>query len=162
MKDDTEPTTSHVVRGGEGKKFDVLGAHLVWKARGNDTDGTFTVAVQTMSPNEFIPQHKHQYPEVFYILSGELAFTLFQGSEGVTEVVRGGDTVVVAAHALHSVQNLSDSDATLLDIASFTHQKFFDAVQADSATWSTLTPEETMHRVGGIGMQHTLAFSQPE
>jgi quercetin dioxygenase-like cupin family protein len=133
----------------------------VWKARGNDTDGTFTVSVQTLSPNEFIPKHKHQYPEVFYILSGVLEFTLFHGAQGAKEIVRGGDTIVVAADAHHSVQNVSDSKATLLDIASFNHQQFFDAVQADSATWGALTPEEAMYRVGGIGMQHTLEFSRP-
>lgn len=161
MKHEIASTTSHVVRGAQGEKFDVLGAHLVWKARGNDTDGTFTVAVQTLSPGEVIPKHRHQYPEVFYIISGEVEFTLFHGAEGVKEIVRGGDTVVVAADGYHSVQNLSSSDATLLDIASFAHQKFFDEVQIDAARWAGLTPEEAMQRVGQIGMQHTLEFYQP-
>jgi quercetin dioxygenase-like cupin family protein len=161
MKNDIESTTSHVVRGAEGEEFDVLGAHLVWKARGNDTDGTFTVAVQNLSPNEVIPKHKHQYPEVFYVVHGEVEFTLFHGLEGVKEIVRGGDTVVVAADAYHSFQNLSESVATLLDISTFEHQLFFDDVQIDAAKWGDLTPEEAMQRVGRIGMKHTFEFSEP-
>jgi len=53
--------------------------------------------------------------------------------------VRAGDTIVIAANAYHSVINLSQSNATLLDIASFTHQKFFDAVQVDVEEWDGLT-----------------------
>jgi quercetin dioxygenase-like cupin family protein len=111
MKNDIKSKNSRVVRGAEGEKFNVLGAHLVWKARGNDTEGTFTVAVQTLLPGEVIPKHKHQYPEVFYIVSGEVEFTLFHDSEGVKEIVRGGDTVVVAPDGYHSFQNSSGSDA---------------------------------------------------
>jgi len=82
MQRKVEPGMSHVIPAGEGKRFDVLGAHLIWKARGEDTDGTFTVAVQTLAPSEHIPPHKHQYPEVFFVTSGELIFTLTRGCGG--------------------------------------------------------------------------------
>jgi quercetin dioxygenase-like cupin family protein len=157
-----EPGMSHVVHDGEGKRFDVLGAHLVWKARGEDTDGTFTVAVQTLAPAEQIPPHKHQYPEVFYVTSGELIFTITRGSEEVEEKVTQGGTVIVAANSYHAVRNSSNENATLIDIACFEHQQFFDDVQAAHQGWEGLTPEQTMREVGAIGLQHTMEFRAPE
>jgi quercetin dioxygenase-like cupin family protein len=162
MQMKTEPGMSHVVHEGEGKRFDVLGAHLVWKARGEDTDGTFTVAVQTLAPSEHIPLHKHQYPEVFYVTSGELIFTFTRGSEQVDEKVTQGGTVVVAANSYHCVRNDSNENATLIDIACFEHQQFFDDVQDAHQSWEGLTPEQTLQEVGAIGLKHTLEFRAPE
>jgi quercetin dioxygenase-like cupin family protein len=162
MQGNSGSPISHVVREGAGKKFDLLGAHLVWKARGSDTDGAFTVAAQTLAPGEHIPAHKHAYPEVFFITSGELVFTIFNGSGESQETVRQGDTVVVAADSYHSVVNASGTNATLLDIACFEHQKFFDDVQRESEQWAELAPHETMQRVGEIALGHTLEFRAPE
>lgn len=162
MKSSPGPAPSHVVRAAEGKRFDVLGAHLVWKARGEDTEDTFTVAVQSLSPQESIPRHRHRYAEVFYILSGELEFTLFNGLNANTYTLSAGDSVMVAASSDHGVHNATKEQATLLDIAPISHQHFFDTVQREAPQWSALTPEETMHRVGEIGRKHTLEFWQPE
>jgi quercetin dioxygenase-like cupin family protein len=153
---------SRVVREGEGKRFDLLGAHLVWKARGSDTDGTFTVAVQTLAPGEQIPAHKHAYPEMFFITSGELVFTIFDGSRESQETVKPGDAVMVAADSYHSVVNASGTHATLLDIACFEHQQFFDEIEQESNKWAELTPGETMQQVGGIALRHTMEFRTPE
>jgi quercetin dioxygenase-like cupin family protein len=158
MQQKRESVPSHVVRAQEGKRFDVLGAHLVWKARGDDTDGTFTVAVQTLAPGESIPTHRHDYPEVFFVTAGELVFTLTDGSREVEETVGQGDTVVVAASSYHAVRNASDTNATLLDIACYEHQQFFDDVQQEHLAWQSLTPEQTMRRVGEIALSHTLEF----
>jgi quercetin dioxygenase-like cupin family protein len=162
MLTNSQPGVSRVVREGEGPRFDVLGAHLVWKARGDDTDGTFTVAVQTLAPDEQIPLHRHQYPEVFFVTSGELVFTLTRDGEPVEETVVQGGTVIVAANAYHAVRNASAAEATLLDIACHEHQQFFDDVQQAHASWQGLTPEQTMQQVGAIGLKHTLEFRAPE
>jgi quercetin dioxygenase-like cupin family protein len=162
MEYKTAPAGSHVVRAAEGTRFDVLGAHLLWKARGEDTADTFTLAVQTMSPQESIPRHRHSYPEVFYVLSGELEFTLFDGADASVHLVQKGDTVVVEAGKDHGVRNATDAEASLLDIASVSHQHFFDTVQREAPNWAGLTPDETMRRVGDIGRLHTLDFWQPQ
>jgi quercetin dioxygenase-like cupin family protein len=162
MQQDLKPGHSHVVRDGDGQRFDVLGAHMVWKARGDDTDGTITVAVQTLAPDEQIPLHRHAYSEVFFVTSGTLIFTLTRDSNKVEETVTTGDTIVVAANSFHSVINASDAPATLLDIACYEHQQFFDDVHQEHTTWQGLTPEQAMQRVGEIGHRHTLEFHIPE
>jgi mannose-6-phosphate isomerase-like protein (cupin superfamily) len=158
LQENLSKSVSYVVREGDGQRFDVLGAHLVWKARGDDTDETFTVAVQTVGPTEGIPPHKHEYPEVFFVISGELIFTLTRGAEEFEETVKAGGTVIVAADAYHSVKNISGINATLLDIACFKHQQFFDAVAHNHASWEGLSPELTMQEVGKIAHMHTLEF----
>ena len=161
MQKNQDNRGSYVVHDGEGQRFDVLGAHLVWKARGDDTDETFTVAVQTLGPDETIPTHKHEYPEVFFVISGELVFTLTQGVEEIEETVKPGGTVIVAADAYHSVKNISGFNATLLDIACFKHQQFFDAVAQNHPSWEGLSPELTMQKVGEIAHKHTSEFRVP-
>jgi quercetin dioxygenase-like cupin family protein len=152
---------SRVVRNGEGRRFDVLGAHLVWKARGEDTNGTFTVAEQTLMPGEGIPRHRHPYPELFFILSGTVEFTLYGDDAEDVYTVNQGDAIFVAAGTYHSSVNTSGDKATLLDIASHIHQQFFDAVDEESASWSALEAQEVMERVGAIARQHTMEFYQP-
>jgi quercetin dioxygenase-like cupin family protein len=154
-------TMSHVVRKGEGRRFDLLGAHLVWKARGEDTEGTFTVAEQTLMPNEEIPKHRHPYPELFFILSGEVEFTLYKGDTGELYTVKHGDAIFVAANTYHSSINVSGEKATLLDIASYIHQKFFDAVGEEAPEWDALSEQDVMDRVGAIAQQHTMDFYRP-
>lgn len=161
MNDKKKENHSRVIRSGEGRRFDVLGAHLVWKARGEDTEGTFTVAEQTLMPNEGIPKHRHPYPELFFILSGEVEFTLYKNDSAELHTVTQGDTIFVAANTYHSSINRSGERATLLDIASYTHQKFFDAVDKAAPQWGTLKPEDVMDRVGVIARQHAMEFYQP-
>jgi quercetin dioxygenase-like cupin family protein len=161
MQKSLNPTHSHVVRDGDGKRFDVLGAHMVWKARGDDTDGTITMSVLTLAPNEQIPLHRHSYPEIFFVTSGTVVFTLTRNSEEVRETVAQGDTVVVAANSYHSFINASDVSATMLDIACHEHQQFFDDVQQEHQSWQGLTPDQAMQQVGEIGLRHTMEFRVP-
>jgi quercetin dioxygenase-like cupin family protein len=133
----------------------------VWKARGEDTEGTFTVAEQTLMPNEGIPKHRHPYPELFFILSGEVEFTLYKGDAEELYAVKQGDAIFVAANTYHSSINVSGEKATLLDIASYIHQKFFDAVDEEAPQWGALNAEDVMDRVGSIAKRHTMEFYQP-
>ena len=90
--------------------------------------------MQSLLPQESIPRHQHRYAEVFYILSGELEFTLFNGLNANTYTLSAGDSVMVAASSDHGVRNATKEQATLLDIASVSHQHFFDTVQREALT----------------------------
>ena len=52
---------------GEGERFDVAGAHLTWKVKGEDSGYAFSICEQTLGPGEGVPLHSHSSPEVFYI-----------------------------------------------------------------------------------------------
>lgn len=58
----------------EGEKFDIAGAHLTWKAKGEDTGYSFSICVQDLAPGEAVPLHSHASPEAFYVLSGAADF----------------------------------------------------------------------------------------
>jgi quercetin dioxygenase-like cupin family protein len=158
MKHNEISSPSLVIRAGEGKKFDVLGAHLVWKARGADTQDTFTLAEQTLAPADSIPRHRHPYPETFYVIAGEVEFTFFDVPAGTPHILRKGDTVVVPSNMYHAIKNAGEADAILLDIAALAHQQFFDAVQHEASGWHDLDPLDAMGRVAQIGQQYALEF----
>jgi len=59
---------------GEGERFDVAGAHLTWKVKGEASGYAFSVCEQTLAPGEGVPLHSHSSPEVFYVLAGQADF----------------------------------------------------------------------------------------
>src|SRR5215831_21030157 len=58
----------------EGEHFDVAGAHLTWKVKGEDSGYAFSICEQTFEPGEGVPLHSHSSPEVFFILTGQIDF----------------------------------------------------------------------------------------
>ena len=133
-----------------GRHFDVAGAHLVWKARAEETGGAFCLFEQTLSPGESVPPHRHGYTEVFYVLAGTLRF---EDATGTPHHCGAGQTVIAAPEVAHSFYNDGDEPVRLLSIAPAAHQSFFDAVEAADRTapFAAMSPTDAMMRVGEIG-----------
>src|SRR5258705_10677637 len=91
----------------EGERFDVAGAHLIWKVKGADSGYAFSVCEQTLAPAEGVPLHSHSSPEVFYILEGRADF--FRAVDGKEDWIRceSGSTMILPPNALHAFQNKS-------------------------------------------------------
>jgi len=54
-----------------------------------------------MEPGRGPSLHRHAYPEVFFVHDGEVTFRV----DGAEHVIRGGQTVVVPAGAVHGFEN---------------------------------------------------------
>ena len=65
-----------------------------------------------MEPGRGPSLHRHAYPEVFIVASGEASFTV----DGAEHVARGGQTVVVPAGAAHRFENTGDVTLELTSI----------------------------------------------
>ncbi|MBI0538744.1 cupin domain-containing protein [Roseomonas sp. KE2513] len=142
-----------------GRTFDIAGAHLVWKARAEETGGNFCFFEQTLSPGEGVPPHRHSYTEVFYVLAGTLRF---RDHAGQTFSCSVGQTVIASPEVAHSFYNDGPELVRLLSIAPAAHQTFFDAVEkADQiAPFAGISPFEAMTRVGMIGAETDTRFEQ--
>jgi len=76
---------------GEGERFDVAGAHLTWKVKGEDSGYAFSICEQTFEPGEGVPLHSHSSPEVFFILTGQIDFfRMVDGKEDWLRCETGG------------------------------------------------------------------------
>jgi len=101
------PATEDVrkVGPGEGEKFNIAGAHLTWKAKGEDTEYAFSICGQTLGPDEAVPLHSHASAEVFYMLSGAADF--FRLVDGEKDWIRckTGDLIILPPNSLHAFYN---------------------------------------------------------
>ena len=91
----------------EGERFDVAGAHLTWKVKGEDSGYAFSVCEQTLEPGEGVPLHSHSSPEAFYILVGQTDFLRI--TEGKEDWIRCevGSTMILPPNSLHAFYNRS-------------------------------------------------------
>jgi quercetin dioxygenase-like cupin family protein len=124
------PTTEGVrkVGPGEGEQFNIAGAHLTWKVKGEDSGYAFSICEQTLAPGEGVPLHCHPSAEVFYILSGAADF--FRLVDGEEDWIRceTGDLMILPPNSLHAFYNKSSEPCSFLGISTQLHQAFFDAV----------------------------------
>jgi quercetin dioxygenase-like cupin family protein len=157
------PSTEGVrkISPGEGESFDIAGAHLTWKVKGEDSAYAFSVCEHRLAPGDGVPLHSHAYPEVFYILHGVADF--FRVVDGKEDWFRceTGSTIILPPNALHAFYNKTSEPCRLLGISTQLHQAFFDAVaKADQElSFSALPPSEGMARVAQIGAQHNMYFA---
>ena len=149
------------VAAGEGERFDVAGAHLIWKVKGEDSGYAFSICEQTLAPGEGVPLHSHPSPEVFYILAGQT--DVFRIQDGKEDWIRceTGSTMILPPNSLHALYNRSSEPCRLLGISTQLHQSFFDAVaSADrKEPFSALPYPKAMARVAQIGLRHNMYFA---
>jgi quercetin dioxygenase-like cupin family protein len=150
-----------MVEPGEGERFDVVGAHLTWKVKGEDSDYAFSVCEQTLDPGEGVPLHSHSSPEVFYVLAGRADF--FRIVDGRQDWIHceNGSTVILPPNSLHAFYNRSSEPCRVLGISTQLHQAFFDAVARSDQEdpFSALSLPDAMARVAQIGRQHNMYFA---
>jgi quercetin dioxygenase-like cupin family protein len=78
--------------------------------RGEDTAGRYCLIDMHIPPGGGPPPHRHDFEETFVILEGELEATF----RGVTQTVRGGETIHIPANAPHMIHNSSDKPVRVL------------------------------------------------
>jgi quercetin dioxygenase-like cupin family protein len=87
---------------GEGKTFPVGESRITIKVRMNDTGEKYEIAQSTLPPGFESPPHVHQRMEqIFYVLEGEVEFTLNEQ----TLRARAGDLVRVPTGVSHAFSN---------------------------------------------------------
>jgi quercetin dioxygenase-like cupin family protein len=145
---------------GEGEKFDVAGAHFVWKVKADDSAYSFSVNELTLAPGESVPVHGHTSAECFYVLAGEAHF--FRVKDGKEDWVRAitGELMMLPPNALHGFFNLGDEACCLLGVSTAVHQTFFDAVlKADrESSFATMALPEAMGKIGAIALENHMYF----
>jgi quercetin dioxygenase-like cupin family protein len=138
-------------RPGEGGTVDnPLGGDVVFKARGEQTEGTLTAFETVVAPGEGPPLHTHAYEdESLYVLDGEVRFKL--GDE--IRAAPAGSFVFIPRGAPHTWQNVGDGPArVLIHFTPSGMERFFDGFAAletpGPAAFETVGAEVGMDVVG--------------
>ena len=99
-------------RPGEGATVDhPLGGRVIFKVRGDQSDGALTAFETVVAPGEGPPLHEHaREDETLYVLEGQVRFKL--GDR--LETGHAGAFVFVPPRTPHTFQNVGDEPARLV------------------------------------------------
>ena len=103
--------------------LDVLGPRLEHLTDLSEDMG-YCLMKGEVGPGVFVPLHRHEDRETFYIVSGELE--VWDGDEW--KLLKAGDTADVPGNQKHSWRNLSGETATLLIVSTVKMGEFFNEV----------------------------------
>lgn len=111
----TPTSTLHVTPAGEGEHA-LLGADIVTiKAPGKATGGKLLVLEVTVPPGGGPPMlHRHEYTEMFYVLSGEFIVNTLMNGSGKMHTLHEGDTIAIPSMAWHTFKNAGKTPGKLL------------------------------------------------
>lgn len=146
-------------RPGEGRASDnPLGVQLVFKVRGEQTDGTLTAFENLVASGDGPPLHTHaNEDEAIYVLEGKVRFKL--GDEIQTWPT--GSYVFIPRGTPHAWQNVGDGPARMLfHFTPSGMERFFDGFAA-LATPGPAALEEVGAEVGVAVVGPPLAQSDP-
>jgi mannose-6-phosphate isomerase-like protein (cupin superfamily) len=111
----TRKLTLRVVNPNEGRRFNVMGAIMTYKATAEDTGGAYSLAVETTPPHSGLPLHVHsREDEAMYILDGE--FEIQCGDQTVRATA--GTFVFLPRAVPNRYQNVREMPSTFLHITS--------------------------------------------
>ncbi len=109
------------------KRVWALGEDVSYLATSEDTGGRFSIVEIRTAPNGGPPPHVHSHQdEMFYLLEGEHAFLLDDGSR---HVLHPGDLCFVPRGSVHTFSNTGPTTGRLLDLHTpGGFEKFFDEI----------------------------------
>ena len=121
-----------------GRSAWLMGMLLTFKAIGQDTGDAYSLYLATIPPHTGAPPHLHRREtEAFYLLEGELEFTVGERAIRATS----GDFLHVDKGVLHAYTNQGPAIARYVGIVTpgGLHEQLFAAI-GEEATSDTLPP----------------------
>src|SRR6185369_12502048 len=139
-----------VVRRGEREALPVTGAEVRLLCEGDMTGQAWSLSECTAPENSGPPPHSHPWDEAYYILDGEVRFTLADRQI----VAKGGDFVYVPGGTVHAFQGASPQPARILFFDAPAHAgRFFREVAEEVKEF----PRDA-HKMVEIGARHGIEF----
>ena len=142
-----------VMRQGEGEQMSVMGARLRFLCAADKTDKSWSVMEVVLPRYAGPPPHHHPWDEAYYVIEGEVRFSL----AGRDELVRGGEFIYAPGGTLHGFQGASENPARMLIFDAPAHaEAFFRDVDREVKE----IPRD-MAKVPEIGDRHQIRFVRP-
>jgi quercetin dioxygenase-like cupin family protein len=138
----------------EGETLKVMGVDLRFLALPDQTDRAWSLMEAVMPLGSGPPPHEHPWDEAYYVVDGEVDFTLGDASRRV----RAGDFLYAPGGTVHAFRGASERPARVLVFdAPAAAEAFFRDVHREVETWPGDAP-----KVPVIGARHAMRFLPPQ
>jgi mannose-6-phosphate isomerase-like protein (cupin superfamily) len=142
-----------IVRAGEREALNVLGMPLRMLCESRETGGAWSLFEEDVPLGMGPPPHRHDWDEAYYILAGEIEFTI----DGELVTSSTGDFNYLPRNTVHGFKGASPSPARVLIFAAPAHgSEFFEEVSAEVKS----VPDD-LRKVPEIGRRHGIEFMTP-
>ncbi len=139
-----------VMKEGQGEQLHVMGVMLKFLCTADKTDKAWSLMEAVLPKHSGPPPHDHPWDEAYYVMEGEVRFSL--GDR--VELVKAGDFIYAPGGTLHAFQGASESPARMLIFDVPAHaEAFFREVDREVK----VLPRD-MAKVPEIGDRHQLRF----
>ena len=141
-----------VMKSGQAHPLSVLGTKVSFLCEGEHTGSAWSLMEVRLPKDAGPPPHHHEWDEAYYVVEGEVEFTL--GTQNMT--VKAGDFVYAPGGALHGFRGLSAAGAKMLIFDAPAHAaRFFKEVDRE------VKGPGDMPNVPGIGTRNGIHFVNP-
>lgn len=142
-----------IVKAGERMPLNVLGMPLTLLCEASETTGNWSLFEEEVPLGMGPPVHRHEWDEAYYILDGEIDFTI----DGQTVTWRRGDFNHLPRGTIHGFKGASEAPARVLIFASPAHgSEFFKEISEEVR----FEPED-LAKIPEIGRRHGIEFMSP-
>src|SRR3954470_12297144 len=141
-----------VVRQGQAEELRVTGARLKFLCTGEKTAKAWSLMEVELPKHSGPPPHHHPWDEAYYVIEGEVRFSL----GGREELVRAGEFIYAPGGAVHGFEGVSEKPARLLIFDAPAHaEAFFKEVDREVKDY----PRD-MAKMPAIGERHQIHFAR--
>jgi quercetin dioxygenase-like cupin family protein len=118
----------------------------------------------TMPPGVVVPLHRHEEPEIFYVLEGSLEVYRSDGPSGGWMIARVGDIVVIPSNVKHALRNGSSVPTTLALVTKSELYAFFrELAKPFDPDQRPLSPTpEALQELSEVAAKHGYWMASPE
>jgi mannose-6-phosphate isomerase-like protein (cupin superfamily) len=143
-----------IVKAGERKPLNVMGMPLTMLCEASETEGNWSLFEEDVPLGMGPPAHRHDWDEAYYILEGQLNFTI----DGHSVTSSRGDFNYLPRGTVHGFKGASESPARVLIFAAPAHgSEFFHELSEQIRS----VPDD-LRKIPGIGKRHGVEFMPPQ
>jgi quercetin dioxygenase-like cupin family protein len=138
------PTLSSAGRAPSPATVHLFGNLLTFRARGADTQGSFSLLDCYSAPGQGAPAHRHEEAEAFFVLDGAFEISV----QGRSRVYHQSEFAYVLSNLAHSFRNVGTAPGRLLIITvpAGLHEGFFadagDIVEPGTIQFPPMRPPD--------------------
>jgi quercetin dioxygenase-like cupin family protein len=142
-----------VTKRGEAEELRAMGAAVRFLCGADKTARAWSLMEVELPLRAGPPPHDHPWDEAYYIVRGEVRFSI----DGRDEVVRAGDFIYAPAGTLHGFQGASSEPARVIIFDAPAHaESFFRDLEREVKE----LPRD-LAKVPAIGARHQIRFRPP-